>query len=686
MVENQLIGPADPLYSSRITATYIKFLKKRYPHVDIPELLTYARMEPYQVQDESCWFTQEQVDRFNECVVKMTGKPNIAREVGRFGLSADSIGFVQTYILGRVSISRAFEMIAQISPKFVRSSTFESKKLGSNKFLVRAMQKPGAQEKPYQCQNRMGYFEAGSDLFKQKFPQVEHSKCVFKGDDCCEFEITWHESRYAVWRKARAIGGTLVLAATGLMFLLHHYAGFIATSTAIATLFAFSSRLWQLERKELYEGIDNLSKSTDEVVKGMERSIKNMDFTRKLMISLSLEGDPEGMMNQITSLFRSELDYDRGAIFLVNKDRTNLEYYGGFGYTEEQEQDMRRMNSRLRPDSTGVFTVCLMQRKPFLVNNVNDIFPSLSPRSFDFAKRMGTKSFICVPIISSNDTLGVLAVDNLITKRPLLQSDLDLLMNIAPEIGMAIQNARSIIEKERQFDSILQALASSIDARDPLTAGHSERVTRFAVGIAREMKLPYETVEMIRVAALLHDYGKIGIADSILKKPGKLTDSEYAEIKTHATKTKQILDKIEFQGIYKEVPKIALSHHEKFNGTGYPAGLSREAIPLGARILAVADVFEAVTAKRHYRNPMPLPEAFELLQRDKGKHFDPVVLEAFLRYYEKEGSVDDKLYALASRMSDKIEDDNNTQIQLSIANETERIAKVIKMMQRVERV
>ena len=299
------------------------------------------------------------------------------------------------------------------------------------------------------------------------------------------------------------------------------------------------------------------------------------------------------------------------------------------------------MNPSLRPDSTGVFTVCFRERKPVLVNDVNEIAAKLSPRSLEFAQQMGAKAFICVPIISSNESLGVLALDNLISKRPFLQSDLDLLMRLASEIGMAIQNATAMEDKERQFHSILHVLASSIDARDPLTAGHSDRVTQFAVGIAREMGLSYEFVEMVRVAALLHDYGKIGIADSILKKPGKLTDEEYDEIKTHALKTKQILEKIEFQGIYLEVPDVASSHHEKYDGTGYPKGLKGSDIPLGARILAVADVFEALTAQRHYRKPMPLRDAFDILQRDKGKHFDPGVVDAFTRFYERERTAPD---------------------------------------------
>jgi HD-GYP domain-containing protein (c-di-GMP phosphodiesterase class II) len=340
---------------------------------------------------------------------------------------------------------------------------------------------------------------------------------------------------------------------------------------------------------------------------------------------------------------------------------------------------MRRMNPSLRPESTGTFTVCFRERKPFLVNDINEVAAKLSSRSLAFVKRMETRAFICVPIVSSNETLGVLAVDNVITKRPLLQSDLDLLMRIAPEIGMAIQNAMATEDKERQFHSILHVLASSIDARDPLTAGHSDRVTQFAVGIAHEMGLPQPSIEMIRVSALLHDYGKIGIADSILKKPGKLTDDEYDEIKTHAAKTKQILDKIEFQGIYREVPNVAASHHEKFDGTGYPAGLRGASIPLGARILAVADVFEALTARRHYRKPMHLSAAFEILQKDKGKRFDPEVVDAFTRFYEREGKVIDASLHLVTQTEDPdhINSQGQTQAGSEVAEKRRKGGRVV---------
>lgn len=210
-----------------------------------------------------------------------------------------------------------------------------------------------------------------------------------------------------------------------------------------------------------------------------------------------------------------------------------------------------------------------------------------------------------------------------------------MLMGIASEIGISIHNATLIEAKERQFKSILLVLAASIDARDSLTAGHSEKVTEYALGICNELNMPKDYCEMIRVAALLHDYGKIGIKDSVLKKEGKLDIEERNEIETHTTKTRKILEQINFEGIYTEVPYIAECHHEKIDGSGYPKGIKGEDIPLGAKIIAVADFFEAITSKRHYRDPMPIDIAFQLLKEEGKIHFDKNVIEAFISYYNR---------------------------------------------------
>jgi HD-GYP domain-containing protein (c-di-GMP phosphodiesterase class II) len=295
-----------------------------------------------------------------------------------------------------------------------------------------------------------------------------------------------------------------------------------------------------------------------------------------------------------------------------------------------------------KPDSKGMFVVSFHKQEPLLVNDLEEVENNLSPRSQKFAKVLQVKSFICCPIICDGESIGILAVDNIQSKRPLVNSDLTLLMGIAPVIGVSIRNADLLHAKRQQFHSILQVLAKTIDARDPLTAGHSEKVTDYALGICKELGEPQNFSEMIRVAALLHDYGKIAVPDSILKKPGRLTKEEYQVVKTHSEKTREILDQIHFEGIYQSVPAIAGAHHEKINGSGYPQGLMGHQIPRGAKIIAVADFFEAITAKRHYRDPMPLKVAFDLLRDESGKHFDPAIVEAFIRYFEKKHEDDFK--------------------------------------------
>ena len=183
-----------------------------------------------------------------------------------------------------------------------------------------------------------------------------------------------------------------------------------------------------------------------------------------------------------------------------------------------------------------------------------------------------------------------------------------------------------------KFAATLKVLAHSIDARDFLTAGHSEKVAEYATGIAMELGKGYDFCQMIRTAALLHDYGKIGIPDTVLKKDGPLTASERALIQTHSEKSRDILEQVPFEGCYQDIPLIALHHHEHWDGTGYPAGLVGEAIPYGARIVAVADFYEAITAKRHYRDPMPVDVALDLLRKESGTHFDPEIVHVFLRY------------------------------------------------------
>ncbi len=199
------------------------------------------------------------------------------------------------------------------------------------------------------------------------------------------------------------------------------------------------------------------------------------------------------------------------------------------------------------------------------------------------------------------------------------------------------RNIKEILEVNKRLDKLnwgtLTALARAIDAKSPWTAGHSERVTHLALKIGRILGLTRRQSDNLEQAGLLHDIGKIGIPARILDKPGKLTDKEYRIIFEHPEKGVKILQPIEE---YAEVIPVAMQHHEWFNGKGYPDGLSGEKISFGARILAVADVFDALTSDRPYRDGMPIEIAAEMIREGSGTQFDPKVVEAFLKLLEEE--------------------------------------------------
>lgn len=182
----------------------------------------------------------------------------------------------------------------------------------------------------------------------------------------------------------------------------------------------------------------------------------------------------------------------------------------------------------------------------------------------------------------------------------------------------------------------IATLAATIDAKDHYTQGHSERVREYAVATAKELKLSKREVEMIQYACQLHDLGKIGIKDYILSKDGPLTDRERWEIKMHPGKGAEMLRPLDF---LKEILPIIEHHHERYDGKGYPTGLNMETIPLGARILAVADSFDAMTSERPYRPAMKIEEAVDELKGCSGSQFDPQAVKAFLKVMKKKKMV-----------------------------------------------
>jgi response regulator RpfG family c-di-GMP phosphodiesterase len=219
----------------------------------------------------------------------------------------------------------------------------------------------------------------------------------------------------------------------------------------------------------------------------------------------------------------------------------------------------------------------------------------------------------------------------------------DAFNRMADEIEQQIRKLRQALEDNNQlFLGTIRALAQAIDAKDPYTRGHSMRVNRYSVIIAQHVGLTKEEIRDVYVASLLHDIGKIGIDDSILKKPGSLTREEFEVMKTHTVLGASIMEPI--RQIKNILPGLR-HHHERMNGSGYPDGLRGPDIPLMARIIAVADTFDAITTVRPYQRPMTFDQALERLSELKGQHLDERIVEAFNRAYRagliRPGAVDE---------------------------------------------
>ncbi len=346
----------------------------------------------------------------------------------------------------------------------------------------------------------------------------------------------------------------------------------------------------------------------------------------KIGRSITALTDIKVLLKVIAEETRTAIQADRCTVFLWDKETDELWSMVALGMDSEEIRF---------PASKGLAGYVAKTGESI---NIKDAYNDerFNPE-VDLKTGYKTNTILCLPIKNNNqEIIGVFQVLNK-KKGCFTKSDEDLLVAIGGSASIALENAQLFAQQEELykeqkelFESFIDTLAASVDARDKITAGHSLRVKLYSVLIARKMGLSEKDISLIEKAAILHDIGKIGIMDSVLQKEGKLTSEEYAHIQEHARITHDILDKIHMSKDFKLITEIACSHHEKYNGAGYYRGLQGEEIPLGGRVLAVADVFDAITSKRHYRDRMPIINVINILLKDSGTHFDKSVVDVFL--------------------------------------------------------
>ena len=342
--------------------------------------------------------------------------------------------------------------------------------------------------------------------------------------------------------------------------------------------------------------------------------------------TIAIETNIDSLLTIIAQQIQQALQADRCTVFLLDDEHNELWSKVALGL---EMQEIRFAANK------GLAGHVAMSGETINIKNAYE--SEYFNKDIDMQTGYKTRNILCMPIRNlSHQIVGVFQVLNKFSG-DFTQKDEDLLIAIGSSAGIALENAnlfskqKKLIEEQKKlFSSFINTLSVSIDARDKITSGHSKRVTLYAELICDKCKLSDEEKEIIKNASLLHDIGKIGIKDSVLQKEGKLTPEEYEHIKEHVRLTHNILSKVYITNNFKNVANIASSHHEKYDGTGYFKGLKGEQIPLGGRILAVCDVFDAITSKRHYRDKMHMKDALKIMVDGKNTHFDENLVNAFM--------------------------------------------------------
>lgn len=357
-----------------------------------------------------------------------------------------------------------------------------------------------------------------------------------------------------------------------------------------------------------------------------ERSFYKFKTLLDLMALANSSLDTQEVMQMAVEAAISLVAAETGSLLLSDQDTGQI----FFEVALAPQGEMLKKEVRLARGQ-GIAGWVIDTGEPLVVNDVQS-----DPRFFRIADEMSgfiTRNMVCVPVRTREKTIGALQAINK-KNGSFDDEDKDALMAFANQVAISIENANLYQELKGAFYGTAKALAEIIEMRDPYTGGHTHRVMDYSLAIGRLMTLPREELENLKLAAILHDIGKIGVRDNILLKKGSLDSEETKKLNQHSEYGAEILSHV--KQLRDVIPGVR-NHHEKYDGTGYPDRLKGEEIPLIARIIAVADTFDAMTTDRPYRNAIGVPQAIEELERNAGTCFDSKIVECFVSYINRTG-------------------------------------------------
>lgn len=356
----------------------------------------------------------------------------------------------------------------------------------------------------------------------------------------------------------------------------------------------------------------------------LEAQLRRIRSLREIDLAITASLDVRVTLNVVLDQVIEQLGVDAASVLLMHQATRRLEHASSRGFRTRALQ-----HTSLEPGE-GYAGRAAAEGELVWVDDLRE-----KPDGLVASRHLheeGFVGYVAVPLEAKGHVNGVLEIFHRAPLDP-SQDWFDFLDALAGQASIAVDNAelyqdlqRSHQQLRQAYDRTIEGWARALDLRDRETHGHTQRVTRVTVRLARAMGVPEEELVHVRRGALLHDIGKMGVPDAILQKPGSLDDGEWAVMKRHPELAYRLLSPIEFLRPALSIPR---HHHERWDGTGYPDGLRGEEIPLAARIFAVVDVWDALLSDRPYRGPWTEEEVMDHLREASGSHFDPAVVEAF---------------------------------------------------------
>ena len=562
----------------------------------------YSEIEEPQVHltDENNWVTSELTVKIFENAKRLLNDPEVAYHIGFEQVVRRQYGYIlKLFIYTLGSPFGVLKKINHINSQFNNTKVVETIYGSATRAVVRLHWRERSVISNDICRYNRGIYAAIPTIWNRPPATITEPFCKFEGDPYCQFNITFHASKNPIVR----------------------FFGMWGTKKS-----QLLTALEQIEDDKIA-----LRKKYDEVnVLNMEladklEKLKAINTASNLLVS---RGNTDEILSTTMRSIIDVMQFDRAIVMLADEKKTKLEFkYASGADPEDVEKHLRDYQIPLTRDDNLLARVA-MHGRPTMVNDAKTSGLKMTNR---ILANFDVSSFVICPLLASEGIIGILAADRYMSKKAIHQHDIDDLAIFANTIAETLHKAQLKEDVESSYLNTVQALVKAIEEKDAYTRGHSVRVADLSVQIGKTLGLSDRHLEYLRLGCLLHDVGKIGISEAIVRSPKPLTVPEFNRIKQHPAKGAEIAKPISF---LKDYLHIIRNHHEHFDGTGYPDGLQGDDIPMEAQIACVADAYDAITSTRPYRKGSPPEEASRRILADSGTHFSPAIVDAFQTVYE----------------------------------------------------